>query len=295
MSKSLKNFISIKEALKVHSARQLRLLFLMQRWDAPSDYKDESMKESKAIEAKFSNFFTNVNAKLRDARHKESESDGQRHFKDAELALIEGLKRAQRLVHDALSDSFNTPRALDALKDLVSATNEYMGQRRDDVDVQAIGMVARYVTRMCRMFGLAPDTDYRTIGWGSLDVDKAGADAADGVGSKEDSILPYLRVLSNFRDQVRRAAISGECDKRTLLDLCDTVRNELLPPLDVMLDDQEDGTALIKFIDSKEWQRQKEEKEAKRREKEQQKLERAKAAEKKRLERLEKGKVAPEE
>jgi len=32
MSKSLKNFITIREALEMHSARQLRLMFLMQPW-----------------------------------------------------------------------------------------------------------------------------------------------------------------------------------------------------------------------------------------------------------------------
>jgi len=37
MSKSLKNFITIRQCLKVHTARQLRLLFLMRLWNAPLD------------------------------------------------------------------------------------------------------------------------------------------------------------------------------------------------------------------------------------------------------------------
>ena len=43
MSKSLKNFISIKDALKKHTARQLRLLFLLHSWKDTLDYGDESM------------------------------------------------------------------------------------------------------------------------------------------------------------------------------------------------------------------------------------------------------------
>ena len=43
MSKSLKNFISIKEALKKHTARQLRLLFLLHAWEKTLDYSDETM------------------------------------------------------------------------------------------------------------------------------------------------------------------------------------------------------------------------------------------------------------
>lgn len=33
MSKSLKNFITIRQALETHSARHIRMLFLMQAWD----------------------------------------------------------------------------------------------------------------------------------------------------------------------------------------------------------------------------------------------------------------------
>ena len=43
MSKSLKNFISIKEALKKHTARQLRLLFLLHAWEKTLDYSGETM------------------------------------------------------------------------------------------------------------------------------------------------------------------------------------------------------------------------------------------------------------
>ena len=36
MSKSLKNFVTIRQALQVHSARQLRIMFLLQPWDKVS-------------------------------------------------------------------------------------------------------------------------------------------------------------------------------------------------------------------------------------------------------------------
>lgn len=43
MSKSLKNFISIKDALRRYSARQLRLLLLQHTWSATMTFKDASM------------------------------------------------------------------------------------------------------------------------------------------------------------------------------------------------------------------------------------------------------------
>lgn len=50
MSKSLKNFITINDALKKHSWRQLRLAFLLHAWNATLDYGDTTMREALAFE-----------------------------------------------------------------------------------------------------------------------------------------------------------------------------------------------------------------------------------------------------
>jgi cysteinyl-tRNA synthetase len=41
MSKSLKNFVTIRQALGTHTARQIRLMFLLQPWDKPMNYSDQ--------------------------------------------------------------------------------------------------------------------------------------------------------------------------------------------------------------------------------------------------------------
>lgn len=46
MSKSLKNFITIKEALKRNSARQLRIAFLLHSWKDTLDYSDNTMNDA---------------------------------------------------------------------------------------------------------------------------------------------------------------------------------------------------------------------------------------------------------
>ena len=46
MSKSLKNFITIKQALEQYSSRQLRLAFLLHSWTATLDYSEQTMKEA---------------------------------------------------------------------------------------------------------------------------------------------------------------------------------------------------------------------------------------------------------
>jgi cysteinyl-tRNA synthetase len=53
MSKSLKNFITIKQALEKHSARQLRLAFLLHSWSATLDYSQATMREAQYYEKMF--------------------------------------------------------------------------------------------------------------------------------------------------------------------------------------------------------------------------------------------------
>lgn len=43
MSKSLKNFVPIRDALKKYGARRLRMRFLMNNWEAPMDFQEAGM------------------------------------------------------------------------------------------------------------------------------------------------------------------------------------------------------------------------------------------------------------
>jgi len=42
MSKSLKNFISIKKTLETHNARQVRFVFLLHNWNSLMHYSEEN-------------------------------------------------------------------------------------------------------------------------------------------------------------------------------------------------------------------------------------------------------------
>lgn len=54
MSKSLKNYITIKSILSNYTAEQVRFLFLLHKWDSPMNYTVEnSFKESIRKEEQF--------------------------------------------------------------------------------------------------------------------------------------------------------------------------------------------------------------------------------------------------
>jgi cysteinyl-tRNA synthetase len=46
MSKSLKNFVKIRQALEEHSAVQLRMMFLLQPWNKQMNYSDQVLTRS---------------------------------------------------------------------------------------------------------------------------------------------------------------------------------------------------------------------------------------------------------
>ena len=70
---------------------------------------------------------------------------------------------SQAAFRAALCDSFNTPAALDVLRELVSKTNVYINSRGKNLNVKLVETIARWVGKMLRMFGLGEEED---IGWG---------------------------------------------------------------------------------------------------------------------------------
>lgn len=53
MSKSLKNFVTIEQALKQHTARQLRFAFLLHSWKDTLDYSPNTMEIALTYEKLF--------------------------------------------------------------------------------------------------------------------------------------------------------------------------------------------------------------------------------------------------
>lgn len=232
MSKSLKNFTTIRECLKRFNARQIRLLFLGHRYDAPMHYAEKLMQESVSLDRTFTDFFGNVKAALRDSARKDPRTVKFRPG-DAETALLTELSYRQGKVHEALSDNFDTQIAVKELVQLVGTTNAYMSA--GSVNPVSLSAVARYLTRMFRIFGLTP-SDGQDIAYGT------SGGSAEGGESREAVVAPVLDAFASFRDSVRSNCRAEKTPhSQNLLVLCDDVRDSVLPPLGVQLEDRGDG------------------------------------------------------
>ncbi|XP_048585509.1 cysteine--tRNA ligase, cytoplasmic-like isoform X2 [Nematostella vectensis] len=238
MSKSLKNFITIKQALKRNSSRQIRLAFLLHTWNATLDYSQNVIREAEQVEKLFNGFFLAVKDIL---RKPEVKAPGSHNYHELEKDLQSKFHEKKDGVHQALCDSIDTPGALRHMQDLVKLSNIYISnkkQRNESANKQLLEGVAKYITQMLKIFGA--NEGVQLIGFGSA-VQQSG-------GNQEEVALPYVQLLADFREDIR--AIAREEKVPRILKACDDLRDNKLVDVGVLLEDQEgDQKAVIKFVD----------------------------------------------
>lgn len=110
---------------------------------------------------------------------------------------------------------------------------------------------------------------------------------------REEILAPYLQAMARFRDEVRKLSRTAAPHKH-FLQLADKLRDVDLAQLGVALEDQDDGSSLVKLVPVEQLMAARAEKERFAAEKEAKKQENAERERKKRIEQLEKGRFAPE-
>lgn len=277
MSKSLKNFVTIKEALERHTSRQLRLMFLCHNWINTLDYSENTIATAKHLEKLFGEFFLNVKAVIR-------ETPREYKYGAPERQLAKKIMDAQNAVHEALCDSIDTATALKVLRDLVGDVNMYLADPARAPSAALLRKAGEYVTRILKIFGVIPDNS------------GMGFPTGDGsVHNAEELIMPYVEALSNFRDSVRTAALARTPKDTEMLDLAGHLRDEVLPALGVRVEDRQGEKAVVKLVDKEELLRERERERAEKEERERKKQEEKRRKEELERKKLEAAKVPPSE
>ncbi|MEE6499394.1 hypothetical protein FKM82_003433, partial [Ascaphus truei] len=211
MSKSLKNFITIKDALNRNTARQLRLAFLMHSWKDTLDYSNNTMESAVQYE-KF-------------------------------------LSKAA--VHAALCDNIDTRTVMEEMRSLVGQCNSYVAGKKTAKQAPnriLLRSVSSYLTDMLKIFGAIEGEE--PIGF------PVGGSAQNI--NLEATVMPYLQVLSQFREGVRQIARENKVIE--VLQLSDALRDDILPELGVRLEDHEGLPTVVKLVDKETLLKEKEEK-----------------------------------
>ena len=250
MSKSLKNFISIRKALEDYTPRQLRILFLLHGWADALDYSTNTLALALAFEKNCNEFFLGVKHYLRQGWNP-ADAASFTKFEAEELALSQAFATAQADFHTALCDNIDTKIAMTTLKDIISAANQYIKAREEAKAVPSVLLlrnIALFVTRSLRVFGAITSSD--EIGFGD-----AGGGSGGSTASREELLMPYLNALVDFREQIRSLALEKASESKEILAACDRLRNSTLPGLGVRLEDKE-ATTIIKLVSAEELRRE---------------------------------------
>jgi cysteinyl-tRNA synthetase len=248
MSKSLKNFITIQQALGEHSARQIRLLFLLHKYNAPMDYGDNTMSHALVVEKQLTEFFHNTKAVLRQAG---GVTQVPQVWKASEYKLQKMLQTTTNKVDAAFKDDFDTPEVMSLLVDLIKATNVYYAEHEKE-KTPPLGLVVRnvalFITRILKVVGLVSPGE-------ELGFDR-GAGSGEGEAGGGSGILePVLDALMEFRSSVREKA-RGK-DMEGVLKECDAFRDDVLPELGVRLEDKAGSKSVWKLADPEELKKEK--------------------------------------
>jgi cysteinyl-tRNA synthetase len=269
MSKSLKNFTTIREALARGdwNARSLRVIFLLGGWHDGIEITDDMRRAGLSWESYVTNFFY----KVRDLEV--NPSSGTIGSEDDKVT--KSFEAAKSKLHNALADSFDTPTAMRAISNLITEYNSADRSRLSDNISFDIG---RWITRIVRIFGLdgSADPSDGGIGWSGIDIPSEAKDSVYAVSRERDQIrqhaiagnlsddilqsiisqhkptpqqdtssLPYEQVLSSFQNQVRDLS-SKKAPAKDYLNLCDQLRDIHLWDLGIYLEDRENAPAMVR-------------------------------------------------
>jgi cysteinyl-tRNA synthetase len=109
MSKSLGNFVTIRDALSRHPADALRLFLLQTHYRSPMDFSEDGVEEARSAVVRMYETLARCDASAA-----------------APAADVAEARVCREEVRAALADDLNTPRAIAALHDAVRAANRLL-------------------------------------------------------------------------------------------------------------------------------------------------------------------------
>ncbi|MEQ2236598.1 hypothetical protein ILYODFUR_014379 [Ilyodon furcidens] len=225
MSKSLKNYITIKDFLQCHTAEEFRMFCLLTKYRSAIDYSDSSMSEACTHLETICIFISAAQAYMK----------GQLHCSPVQEDLLwQRLADAKSSVWTALTDDFGTHRAVGALMNLIYYGNcQLQPVSTADGGVRSpavFGAIVTYIRDILNVFGidLLPSKEAEVLSSGG-------------------NLQAVVEELVRFRSEVRAFALSRrDCpnnkpslypDRAPLLKACDTLRKDLVP-LGVVIKDR---------------------------------------------------------
>ena len=218
MSKSLGNFVSIKDVLKKYHPEVLKLFFLSAHYTHPIDFSFARLDEALKSRERFYILFESIDRFLQS--HLESGTDLQ--YIDMEKlsrdmnVFYNQIEDVRNKFEEAMDDDFNTARALSILFELVNFTNKFIEEPRIPPDKKGpmLNCAKFTLLELGGLLGLFRSDEFEDV--------------------KEDSKLTdeLIKLILELRDKVR---------ERRDFELSDIIRDRL-NKLGIILEDRKGTT-----------------------------------------------------
>ncbi|KAM5181856.1 putative cysteine--tRNA ligase, mitochondrial [Mantella aurantiaca] len=188
MSKSLKNYITVKDYLKSYSAEEFRMFCLRSKYKSAVEYSQDSLTEARNTLRIISSFIDDAKAYLR----------GQLTCQPVQEDILwQSLNETKVNVKAALADDFDTLRAVDAVMDLIhhgnrqlkTVSKEFQHARSPLV----YGAMVDYIEQFLEQLGISVQQKQ-----------SAGEDKSSALLSN------VVEEIVDFRSKVRSFALSTE-------------------------------------------------------------------------------------
>ena len=154
MSKSLKNFITIKDCLKNYTSRQIRLFFATYKFNDNVDIsikngKIEQLNQIIILEKNIIDFLLNCQVILR-------RNDLTNGFHDKESIIIQRFYKITKEIHTSLCNSFDTPKVIKIIFSLIEATNLYIKKSKPKMQINqdVIESIMNFILNILNSMGL---------------------------------------------------------------------------------------------------------------------------------------------
>jgi len=151
MSKSLKNFLTIRDVLKTYPAEVIRLFLLSNHYRSPVDFSDQNLAEAKTGLDRFY-------ALLHDLENLRAAEKAPGALDPAEQKALQELEAFPEKFKEAMDDDFNTAAALGHLHALTRTLNGLVDRSKKDPSCALPQTAARKAQKIFRdagnVFGL---------------------------------------------------------------------------------------------------------------------------------------------
>lgn len=227
MSKSLKNFITIKSFLEDYgTADEFRMFCANVGYGSDVDFHSDRVKDSRNQIKRFNEFFYKVEMISKEKYYKP------KYWTDTENKLFYLFQTVKDEVNYHLSNNFDTGKAIKSLQDLIRYTNTYMVE--SEVCTFLIENISEYIRTVLSNLG--------------FEFAKQREKEKEMISSQEDQ-QELLRILLEFRSKVRKELLSNEEGfKNRILKEADIIRDIALPNLGIIVKDLPDRSYQVRHL-----------------------------------------------